>query len=477
MSVPHLTIWDRDDCRRIHEATMDLLDDPGVEVKYPPALEVLSGLGARIDGTRVRMGAELVERALATAPRSHLLEGACSGSTLFLKQGESYFGTGSDCLYVTDPVSGKRRRAKMCDIEGMAALCDQLEHIDFVMSMGLPQDAPSAIDDVSQVAAMLRGTRKPLIVAPRDGGVVPIIRDMAEACGLADGLMIYAMPSPPLMHDADALSKLFACAELRIPLVYAPAPAAGGTAPASLTATITVGNAETLSGLVVHQALSPGAPFVYGAGCGVLDLRTALDVYAAPEHLLGNHAACELAAFYGLPSFAYAGVSDSKLLDGQLAAEYGFTVLLGALSKATLLHDVGYLESGLRGSFETIVLGNELVGFARSFLQDCRVDEESLALDEVLAVGPGGSHLGRKYTRSHYRSFWQPSLHDHQNHERWSSSGSSSLADRLRDLSRLLRDEPRAFVLSEDQVARLEELLAQAAAERTRPVSGKERVQ
>src|SRR5674476_532313 len=344
MSIPQFSVWDSTDCLRVHEATLALLEDPGVEVKYGPAVEVLADLGARIEGTRVKIGADLVDRALSSAPRQATVRSRDHASLLTLAQGHSYFGPGSDCLYITDPETGLRRRALLGDVEGMAALCERLENIDFVMSMGLPEDVPQEIDDIAQVAAMLRGTRKPLLVAPRNGAVLPAMKEMAALCGEADSLMIYAMPSPPLMHDEDALSKVMGCAELGIPLIYAPAPATGGTGPASLASVITVGNAEVLSGLVVHQAVEPGAPFVYGAGCGVLNLRTALDVYAVPEHFLGNQAACELARYYGLPSFAYASVSDSKCVDEQLCAEYAFTALLGALSGATLLHDVGYMD-------------------------------------------------------------------------------------------------------------------------------------
>ncbi len=267
------------------------------------------------------------------------------------------------------------------------------------MSMGLPSDAAAATGDLAQFAAMLAGTRKPLLTTAHDGDSLRRMQAMAELAGEGRSFGCYAMPNPPLVHSAEALDKVLACAELGIPLVYAPAPAAGTTAPASLAAVVVVGNAETLSGLVVHQLAAPGAPFVYGVGCGAFDMRTAVDVYGAPEHFLGNAAATDLARLYGLPSFAYAAVADAKLFDEQWAAEAAITTVLGALSRATLLHDVGYLESGLQSSYETIVLGDELVGYARALLAEVAVDAEALALDEIAAVGPGGSHLGRAYTR------------------------------------------------------------------------------
>ena len=151
------------------------------------------------------------------------------------------------------PKTGVRRQATRDDVEGMAALCERLGNIDFVMSMGLPADAPAEKGDLAQFAAMLSGTRKPLVTTAHGGRSLERMAAMAELCGERQSFACYAMPNPPLVHSAEALDKLAACARLGVPMIYAPAPAAGTTAPASITATIVVGNAETLSGLVVHQ--------------------------------------------------------------------------------------------------------------------------------------------------------------------------------------------------------------------------------
>ena len=473
MPAARLIVWDDAACWRVHEATLALLEETGVEVRHEGARELLADAGARLEGARARIPAALVDKALQTAPRRFALKarGADGGGHgharrgepggLELADGNSYFGTGSDCVYVTDPDTGERRQATQADVEGMAALAEKLPNIDFVMSMGLPNDVPAEAGDLAQFAAMLAGTRKPLLTTAHDAVSLRRMRDMAALCGEARSFACYAMPNPPLVHSAEALDKVQACAELDIPLVYAPAPAAGTTAPASIAATIAVGNAETLSGLVVHQLTRSGAPFVYGVGCGAFDMRTAVDVYGAPEHFLGNAAATDLARFYGLPSFAYAAVADAKTFDEQWAAEAGITAVLGALSRATLLHDVGYLESGMQSSYETIVLGDELVGLARALLVEVGVDDEALALNEIDAVGPGGSHLGRDYTRRHHRAFWQPSLIDRNAYERWRTAGATTLKERVRSRRRRSAN-PRAFVLEDSIRRRLDAALAAA---------------
>jgi len=468
MAYPRLTIMDERDAQRVHDATLRVLSEAGVDVLHEPTLALLREAGAKVEGNRVRFAPQMVDEALAAAPGSWPLEGRGSAAALELKQGNTYFGTGSDCLYVCDRASGERRRVKLADVESMAHVADKLPNLEFVMSMGLPDDVDMAIDDMAPVAAMLRGTSKPLIVAPKDGNAVEPILELARVAGNERSVAIYSMPAPPLMHDADAITKVVECAKREVPLIYASAPSMGSTSPWSVAATLVVGNAEILSGLVVHQLVKPGAPFVYGTAFGVLDMALTVETYAAPEQLLSDHVGCELAEFYGLPSFYYGAVSDSKVLDPQWAAESALTALLGAFSRGTLLHDVGYLESGMQSSHESIVLGDEVAGFARAILRQMPFDDEGLAVDEILLAGPGGNHLARKYTRRHYREMWRPSLFERATYDRWmEESGGKDCMQKVREKVESLLAEPRAEQLDAATSARLDEIVDEAERQRS----------
>jgi trimethylamine--corrinoid protein Co-methyltransferase len=468
MAYPRLTIMEERDAQRVHDATLRVLSEAGVDVLHEPTLELLRQAGAKVEGNRVRFMPQMVDEALAAAPSSWPLEGRGSATALELKQGNTYFGTGSDCLYVRDRASGERRRVKLADVETMAHLADRLPNLEFVMSMGLPDDVDMAIDDMAPVAAMLRGTSKPLIVAPKDGNAVEPILELARVAGNERSVAIYSMPAPPLMHDADAITKVVECAKREVPLIYASAPSMGSTSPWSVAATLVVGNAEILSGLVVHQLVKPGAPFVYGTAFGVLDMALTVETYAAPEQLLADHVGCEMAEFYGLPSFYYGAVSDSKVLDPQWAAESALTALLGAFSRGTLLHDVGYLESGMQSSHESIVLGDEVAGFARAILREMSFDEYGLAVDEILQAGPGGNHLARKYTRQHYREMWRPSLFERATYDRWMEvSGGRDCMQKVRDKVESLLAEPRAEQLDAQTSARLDEIVDEVERQRS----------
>jgi trimethylamine--corrinoid protein Co-methyltransferase len=434
--VPHITttVWSDAECDRLHQASLEILADPGVDVNHDGARELAAAAGGRVDGRRVRLPGALVEQALASAPRSWRLPPR-GGDTapLELARGRTWFGTGPDCLYVADAGDGERRRARLADVARAAAVAEQLRNIDFVMSMGLPEDAERECVDVLQFAAMLGSTRKPIVVSsPFGGASLRLMHEMAAACGEAGSIACLAMSSPPLTLDEACCDKALTCADLQVPLVLAQSVSAGSQGPASLAACVAVANAELLAGLVLHQLARPGAPFVCGVGTGVFNMATCVDAYNAPGVFLANQAHLDVIARYGLPSWSYAGHSDSKLLDEQWTLEAAVATLLGALSRATLLHDVGYLESGLQGSLEGIVLGDELAGYARALLAEVPVDDEHLALDEVRAAGPGGNHLGTRMTRREHRGFWRPSLLDQGTHERWSGEGAATLKERVR---------------------------------------------
>jgi trimethylamine--corrinoid protein Co-methyltransferase len=468
MAYPRLTMMDERDAQRVHDATVRVLGEAGVDVLHEPTLELLRSAGAKVEGNRVRLAPKMIDDAIESAARSWPLEGRGEAAGLELKQGRTYFGTGSDCLFTRDRADGDRRRVRLADVQTMAHLADKLPNMDFVMSMGLPDDVDMAVDDLAPVAAMLRGTSKPLIVAPKDGDAVEPILEMARVAGNEKSVVIYSMPAPPLMHDADAITKVVECAKRNVPLVYASAPSMGSTSPWSVAATLVVGNAEILSGLVVHQLVNPGAPFIYGTAFGVLDMALTVESYAAPEQLLTDHVGCELAEFYGLPSFYYGAVSDSKLLDPQWAAESAVTAMLGALSRGTLLHDVGYLESGMQSSHESIVLGDEVAGFARAILRELPFDETGLAVDEILLAGPGGNHLARKYTRQHYREMWRPGLFERATYDHWmDETGGKDLLTKIRERTEELLAEPRAEALDDATSARLDEIVAEAQTTRS----------
>jgi trimethylamine---corrinoid protein Co-methyltransferase len=451
-------------CAAVHAATVEILEKTGVAVHHNRALELLAGAGASVDGTRVRIPAQLVDDALAAAPRSVTLTSRGESGELVLEAGPVYYGTGSDCLVCLGPHTRDRRPVTLDDVEQMAALQERLPNIEFVMSMAHPHELPATFAPAAQFAAMLRGTSKPLIMVPEVAADIDLFNEMAAACGSAGSWALYAMPTPPLVHGGHSAARLVRCAELGVPMVYASATLQGATGPASRAGVLVQTNAEMLSGLVISQLAAPGAPYVYGVAQGAMNPRTAHVVYCSPEEMAMQQASADLARHYDLPTFGYGGCSDSLALDEQWAFEAGMTLLAAAQAGVTLLHDIGYAGSGTASSYESMVALDEVVGWVKAYLDGVTVDAEALALDEIDAVGPGGSHLSRKYSRRHLRDYVTPRLISQDQYDSWQARGGATLLERTADKTRELRQAPRAYRPADETETALAALVERARA-------------
>jgi trimethylamine--corrinoid protein Co-methyltransferase len=185
-------------------------------------------------------------------------------------------------------------------------------------------------------------------------------------------LCLYAEPSSPLNHSKTAIEKLLLAAEKRIPVIYTPCPIAGATVPMTLAGALVVAVADSLSGLVAAQFHAPGAPFITGGVLSTMDMASTIYTYGSPEFSLLEAALTDLSHFYKIPMFSTAGCSDSKVFDEQAAAEAMMSIFSAALSGANLVHDVGYLENGLIGSYEMLVASDEFIAMAKHYVKELR---------------------------------------------------------------------------------------------------------
>jgi len=217
---------------------------------------------------------------------------------------------------------------------------------------------------------------------------------------------------------------------------------------------------------VIAELAKPGAPYVYGVAQGAMNARTAHVVYSGPEEMAVQQASADLARFYGLPTFGYGGCSDSLMLDDQWAFEAGMTLLTAAQAGVTLLHDIGYVASGTASSYESVVVMDELVSWVKAYLDGVTIDTDALAVDEIAAVGPGGTHLTRRYTRRHVRDYVMPQLISQDQYDAWAAAGGSTLLERTARKTRELRESERAYRLEPDALRQLDELVEKARRER-----------
>ncbi len=470
---PRLTMLAQSDCERIHAASCQILERTGVRVYNERGLELLRAAGADVQDDRARIPPALVDQAVASAPRAFNLYARGSAEVALTLDGEHvYFGPGSDTLRYLDPRSGERRDFRLQDVSDCMRVCDALPEIGFVMSVGIPRDVPTTGYFRRQFATMLRGTTKPVVFVCNDLGDIEAIAAMAAAAagGMAalsarPNLLLYSEPTTPLSHALEAVDKLLFCAEHAIPVTHSPAPMMGGTAPVTLAGAIALGNAEMLSGLVMHQLQRPGAPFLYGNGVHHLDMKEMISVYGAPEFQLARVMTAEMGRFYRLPVWGYTGHSDSNVLDEQAAADTQFSALVALLARTNLNHDVGYLEAGLAASPELIVLANEIISASRRFAAGVRVDDETLAVEVVDAIGPGGEFMSHDHTMAHWRELWLPQLFSRQRLEPWLARGGHDLRARVREMTVALLDSHRVEPLPGSVEAEVERILRQPVAD------------
>jgi len=467
--VPHrLEVVDSDGVAAIHAATVEVLSETGVIFEDREALELLSSAGAEIsDEGLVKIPETLLEKAVDSAPSVVRIYSREGEEAMRLERDYVYCGTGSDCPYVIDSRTGARRPALKRDIGTFAILSDALPNIDFILSMGLASDVPPETADLHHFQAMVYNTCKPIIFTSVDHqNLVDIVELASEVRGSAQGLeerpflTLFAMPSPPLRHSCIALQNLIYCAQRGVPVVYASGTSMGALGPMSIAGSTVSSNCDIMSGLVVHQMANPGAPFIYGVGVSVMDMRTSIDSYGAPEHHLADVVNAQVAHRYGLPTWGYAADTDSKVVDLQTALEYFSATVMGFLSGCNLLHDVGYLESGMTASCESIVLGNEVVEFVRRLLQNVDVDEDTLAVEMIKRVGPGGAFLKEPHTRAHLRDFWYPSLIDRRRYSEWDREGRQTMFDRLREQVLEILSSHEPLPLDESVVREIDDLIA-----------------
>jgi trimethylamine--corrinoid protein Co-methyltransferase len=213
----------------------------------------------------------------------------------------------------------------------------------------------------------------------------------------------------------------------------------------------------------------PGSPFVWGSGSAPLDMRTMVHTYSTPESMLHCMGLAELAHYtYHVPVWGYAGCSDSKLADMQAGIESALWILWAALSGSNLVHDVGYIESGLTCSYEMMVIGDEIISFVRRLLAGIRIEPETLALDVIDRVGPGGSYLGDSHTARHFREVWYPRLLDRRAHHAWTEAGEPAAVRTANQVAREILATHRPQPLPVETLAALRAVIARADA-RARP--------
>jgi len=458
-------------CQKLYWACLEILERTGVRLYDQEALDLLKKAGvSATDGNRVRIPSGLVEKALTTAPKRVTLCDRHGKRVMPIEGHRSFFGPGSDCLNIFDHRTGERRKPVLQDVVDGMTVADALSHIDFVMCMFLPADVPQETADRYQMEAMLNHTTKPIVfVTPEFSGCVDGV-EMAEAVvGGPEALrqkpltVCYINVTTGLRHNQESLQKLLYLAGKGLPMIYAPSSQGGVTSPVTPAGALALAQAGSLVGLVLSQLKREGAPFItHGWGGDMLDMRTTTMPYVDPDK---RAIEADLAHFLGLPMFTIAGCSDSKVMDQQAGIEAALTLIIDALDGGNIVHDLGYLESGLTGSLAQLVICDEILSWLKHFMRGVEINDETLALDLIDQIGPDGQFLDSDHTLKHFRELWYPSLFDRGNFDGWLASGGKTLNERAAERVQTILGEHKPEPLPGDVAQAVHTIVKRAEAQ------------
>ena len=470
--APGYRLLTEEQIKEIHRASLEILETVGVRVSHEEGVQLLKDAGCRVKGNEVvQIPNWLVEEAIRSTPSRITIYNRKGEEAMRLEGRTIHFGLGTDLISTVDLKTGQTRRSLLQDVVNAATVADYCPEIDFIASFGLPGDVPINAMYIECARAMMESSIKPIFFTAAAREDLAVIIEMAavvaggeEALREKPFLIHYSEPTAPLTHSHNAVRKLLLCAEKGIPICYPPGDILGATIPVTLAGGIVQANAEALSGIVLHQLKSKGAPIISGFAAIPLDMKTGTFSYGAPEVRLTNSAFADIYHYYGIPMWSTVG-SDAHGLDAQAAMEHAFGTLMSALDGANLIHDVGYLGQGLLGHPAAIVMCDEIISYVKRIIRGFDIGREEMALDVIRKVGPGGNFLSVMHTKAYFqRELWRPKFVNRDSPRAWMDKGGRSYEELVIQKALEILETHRPDPLPEDVLQKINEI-ARAAAE------------
>lgn len=436
--------------QRIVAEARTVLREIGVEIHNPGILAMLADHGARVDAATQRafLDDAILDAALRTAPKGFTLWDA-TGRTAHLLAGESvHFTPGSAAIYVLDHGAHVPRQPVTADVVAYAKVVAQLANIAFQSTAIVPGDVHRNISDSYRLFLALLHGAKPVVTGAFTVDAFAVMRDLQVAVrGSAEALrekplaIFSVCPTAPLKWSDVTSQNTVDCARAGIPVEYISMPLAGFVAPVTVVGSLIQHTAETLSGVVISQLAAPGAPALWGGSSAAFDIRYETTPMGAMETMLIDCGTAEIGKSLGLPTQAYMGLSDAKLLDAQAGLETANGALLAALAGIDSVSGPGMLDFESSFSLEKLVVDNEICGLALRAARGIEPREDFPAVPLFQELLREKHLLIADHTRRHLRAehyFPGPAL-DRANRARWQAEGGRTIGERAHaEVERLL---------------------------------------
>ena len=433
-----------DQIEQIHQSALSILWRTGVEVREDQAFEVLKKAGCPTNGKRVRIPSHLVEEAVRLAPKAFVLYGRNPDFKVTLGGRKVCYEPMIGRLNILDLETGERRRTTLGDVEKLIRVADALEHYTLLHSGAIMPHIEGIADEVSHVHgyfASVRNSSKVIkgVVRGKQKArdcirMASVIAGGEEALRRRPNIFTTCNVISPLEYMVEQTEGLIEYAKMGLPVDIASEPQCGATSPVTLAGTLTLQMAEILGMNVVAQLIHPGTPVLMGTVAAVMDLRNGTIALGGVEAAMFNVAHAQMAQFYQIPSRGTGSNTESKLFDFQAGYEKTITLLLPALAGVNMIFYPGTMDHAMTVSLESLVMDHEICDMIGRILNGITVTDETLAVEVIDKVGPGGHFLNQKHTMKHLKQeHFLPKLSDRDSYEAWVGKGKPSIHERARE--------------------------------------------
>jgi len=419
---------------KVHETSLRILEEIGLDFGYPPALEVLKKGGARVEGQRVFFPPGLIEAQIKKAPAEFTLHARNPEHNVIIGGNHMVLAPGYGAPFVTDIENG-RSKATMKDFENFVKLTGASANQDLLSGTVVePTDIPAEIRHARMLYASVKNSDKCFMGSTMGARAARECLQMASIlfgsqAELASNPVIFGIVGAltPLKYDARMLGALMEYAAAGQPQIIASLAIAGATGPVTMAGNLALQNAEVMAGIVLAQLVREGTPVIFGGVSTNAEMRSGTLSIGSPEMAINAAATAQMARYYRLPVRGGGAVCDAKLPDAQASYESMMNLLMARLSGINfVLHSAGILESFNCMSYEKFIIDDEMCGMVKRIKRGYEVNPDTLAFDVIKEVGPGGHFLDKDHTFDHFRTeFYQPQLSNRDDFVSWQAGGSS----------------------------------------------------
>ena len=471
---PVMNLFTDDRVEALHLAALSILRDQGIKVLLPEARQLFRAAGASVDeaSEMVWIGDEIVEAALASAPRRVDIRAGQRDRDVRLELGRFVFQPGAGCPHATDRLRG-RRPGTAPDYRELVQLAQHFDVIHMIPPLVEPQDVPMHLRHYELMKTQLIHSDKvPFIYSRGTPQVAESLEMLRQFRGLSEAdfqseARCYTIinTNSPRVIDIPMAQGLIDFARAGQPSIVTPFTLMGAMAPITVAGAITLSHAEALAGITLTQLARPGAPVLYGTFTSNVDMKSGAPAFGTPEHFKASLAAGQLARRIGLPWRCATG-SAANCNDAQASNETQFALWGCLLAGATvIIHAAGWLEGGLTNSYEKFITDVEVLQMVAEMCRETMGSDAEIALDALMEVGPGGHFFGASHTMARYQTeFYQPFSSDWSNFGTWTERGAQTADERATGIWQSILAQHQPPAADPDRVAALEDFIAQATA-------------